>query len=282
MHTKYVIIGSGPTGLGAAYRLNELGVTDFVVLENGSHHIDNCVKVRSVLYQVLSSVVDKVLEGRKHVFQVKLGARFERLVDQLERLPHSRRDSLGGEGAAVDDFEYFVVEIVKLVLQGDGDDGHKDGFEVCEDVRCAFESQDKSSDGLEHTEGGDALVVKEVTVVAFTLLGVVALDEFTDDSEVGVTKLLAESNGKWCQLGGEDLDKILHHVCESIDIDLVRKLEQLLHDLRDVLLHHGPDGVVSDQRLERERRLDSHGQSRVGHGLEDVAVDDDKVVRVLE
>lgn len=33
MNYKYVIIGSGPTGLGAAYRLKELGVTDFIVLE---------------------------------------------------------------------------------------------------------------------------------------------------------------------------------------------------------------------------------------------------------
>ena len=33
MHTKYVIIGSGPTGLGAAHRLKDLGITDFVVLE---------------------------------------------------------------------------------------------------------------------------------------------------------------------------------------------------------------------------------------------------------
>lgn len=33
MKHKYVIIGSGPTGLGAAYRLNELGITDFLVLE---------------------------------------------------------------------------------------------------------------------------------------------------------------------------------------------------------------------------------------------------------
>lgn len=33
MKFKYVIIGSGPTGLGAAYRLKELGETDFVVLE---------------------------------------------------------------------------------------------------------------------------------------------------------------------------------------------------------------------------------------------------------
>jgi protoporphyrinogen oxidase len=35
-HKKYVIIGAGPTGLGAAYRLKELGVTDFVVLEKES------------------------------------------------------------------------------------------------------------------------------------------------------------------------------------------------------------------------------------------------------
>ncbi len=33
MHYKYVIIGSGPTGQGAAYRLKELGINDFVVLE---------------------------------------------------------------------------------------------------------------------------------------------------------------------------------------------------------------------------------------------------------
>ena len=32
-YIKYVIIGSGPTGLGAAYRLKELGEADFVVLE---------------------------------------------------------------------------------------------------------------------------------------------------------------------------------------------------------------------------------------------------------
>ena len=32
-HVKYLIIGAGPTGLGAAYRLNELGENDFLVLE---------------------------------------------------------------------------------------------------------------------------------------------------------------------------------------------------------------------------------------------------------
>lgn len=33
MKHTYVIIGSGPTGLGAGYRLKELGVTDFIILE---------------------------------------------------------------------------------------------------------------------------------------------------------------------------------------------------------------------------------------------------------
>jgi protoporphyrinogen oxidase len=36
-HVKYLIIGSGPTGLGAAYRLKELGITDFHVLEKESY-----------------------------------------------------------------------------------------------------------------------------------------------------------------------------------------------------------------------------------------------------
>jgi protoporphyrinogen oxidase len=32
-HFKYIIVGAGPTGLGAAYRLKELGQEDFIVLE---------------------------------------------------------------------------------------------------------------------------------------------------------------------------------------------------------------------------------------------------------
>jgi len=35
--TKYLIIGAGPTGLGAAHRLKELGCTDFLVLEKNNH-----------------------------------------------------------------------------------------------------------------------------------------------------------------------------------------------------------------------------------------------------
>jgi len=34
---KYLIVGSGPTGLGAAYRLKELGQFDFLVAESSSH-----------------------------------------------------------------------------------------------------------------------------------------------------------------------------------------------------------------------------------------------------
>ncbi len=37
LNTKYLIIGAGPTGLGAAYRLKELGVKDFLVLEQNGY-----------------------------------------------------------------------------------------------------------------------------------------------------------------------------------------------------------------------------------------------------
>jgi protoporphyrinogen oxidase len=37
MQYQYVIIGSGPTGLGAAYRLKELGINDFIILERESY-----------------------------------------------------------------------------------------------------------------------------------------------------------------------------------------------------------------------------------------------------
>jgi protoporphyrinogen oxidase len=37
MKVKYAIIGAGPTGLGAAYRLRELGTDDFVVLEQSGY-----------------------------------------------------------------------------------------------------------------------------------------------------------------------------------------------------------------------------------------------------
>jgi protoporphyrinogen oxidase len=36
-HYRFLIIGAGPTGLGAAYRLKELGQSDFLVLERDKH-----------------------------------------------------------------------------------------------------------------------------------------------------------------------------------------------------------------------------------------------------
>ncbi|NDV18230.1 NAD(P)-binding protein [Pseudodesulfovibrio sp. JC047] len=37
MKTHYLIIGAGPTGLGAAHRLSELGTDDFLILERNDH-----------------------------------------------------------------------------------------------------------------------------------------------------------------------------------------------------------------------------------------------------
>ena len=37
MNRKIIIIGAGPTGLGAAYRLKELGYTNFHVYERSPH-----------------------------------------------------------------------------------------------------------------------------------------------------------------------------------------------------------------------------------------------------
>ena len=37
MQVDYAIIGAGPTGLGAARRLSELGVANFIVLEKNAH-----------------------------------------------------------------------------------------------------------------------------------------------------------------------------------------------------------------------------------------------------
>ena len=36
-HRRFLIIGSGPTGLGAAYRLRELGQNDFLIVEAAAH-----------------------------------------------------------------------------------------------------------------------------------------------------------------------------------------------------------------------------------------------------
>lgn len=37
MATRIIIIGAGPTGLGAAYRLNELGYDDWAIYEKNAY-----------------------------------------------------------------------------------------------------------------------------------------------------------------------------------------------------------------------------------------------------
>ena len=46
-------------------------------------------------------------------FEVELGAGLERPVDELESLPHGRRDALCSECAAVDDLKDLVVQVCK-------------------------------------------------------------------------------------------------------------------------------------------------------------------------
>lgn len=151
-----------------------------------------------------------------------------------------------------------------------------------EHVRCALQSQDESTDGLEDTESGNALVIQEFTVAFLIALGGVTLQQLSNNAHISVAQLLAECDGKRCELSREDLYKVLHDVGQSINIDFVGKLEQLLHDLGDVLLHRSSNDVVSDQRLESKGGLDSDRELGVGHTLQDISVNDHEVVRVLE
>lgn len=243
-------------GFGELAAADAVDASDLVVLEDCADHVDNGSQVLRVLDESIPAVVDKVLESREHVFEVELGTRLEGGVDELKGAPHGGRDDLGGKGAAVDNLKDFIVEIVELVLQSDGDDGHENGLEVCQDVGCALKGQDEGANGLQDTEGSDALVVEEVAVVIL-VLGLVALDEFPHDAHIRVAKLLAKGNGKGGELGSKDLDEVLHDVGKRVDIDLVGQLEELLHDLGDVLLHRDADDVVTDQWLQSQGGLDT-------------------------
>ncbi len=146
----------------------------------------------------------------------------------------------------------------------------------------ALESEDQGSDGLQNTEGRDALVVEEVSELGIVTLLVALLEQLAHDPQVGVTELLAQGHGEGSQLGGKDLDEVLHHVGKSVDIHLVGQLQELLHDGRDAGLHGPPNELVPNQGLQSEGRGDADGKGRIGHALNDVAVDDKQVGGVLE
>jgi hypothetical protein len=178
-------------------------------------------------------------------------------VYQLERLPHGAGDALGGEGATVNDFKDFIVQVwkgiskiaeggndmeantIKLVLERNSDDGHQDSLQVQEDIGRALQRQNKSANGLQNTKRSDALLIEEVAVLAVFSLFLVR-----------VAQLFAKRYGKGGQLWCKDLDKVLHDVRQGIDINLVCKFQELLHDLRDVLLHVSSDDIVTDEWLE--------------------------------
>ncbi|KAI7277211.1 ARM repeat-containing protein [Hortaea werneckii] len=167
---------------------NSIHTTNLLVSEDGADHIHRSFEVRSGLHQMRRTVVDEVLQGGQHVLQIELGTALESFMDELVGSPHSRRNDLGRKCTRVDDFKDFIVQVIKLVLQGDGDDGHQDGLQVGKYIWCTFEREDQSSDCLEYTKRCYALVVKEVAIIIVAaVLGLVALDQFPHNSHVSVS-----------------------------------------------------------------------------------------------
>ncbi len=158
--------------LAGAYSLDS---TLTNVREHVRNHLIESLDVFRLLDQLGGTILNKVVESRQHILKVELGARFESRMNQLESLPHVRRDGLGSEGAAVDDFECFVIKVyrklawfrkslavaftVELVLKCDLDDRHEDSFNVKKHIGGALKSEDQGSDGLQDTKSSNALVV---------------------------------------------------------------------------------------------------------------------------
>lgn len=147
-----------------------------------------------------------------------------------------------------------------------------------EDLRRALESEDEGTDGLENTEGGNALIVRENSILIRASL----LNNLTDDPEVGVTELLGELNGEGSELGSKDFDEFLHDVGKLVELYLVGELKKLLHDGGNVGLHGSLDSLVADESLESERSFDTDGKLGVGKAAEDVVVDDHHVLFSLD
>lgn len=265
--------------LAGTYPLNS---TLDAIREHISYHRIKSLGVLRLLGKLRSTKLDKVIQSRQHIFQVVLSTSLERSVNQLEGLPHSGRDGLGGKRAAIDDLKDLVIKIIKLVLQCYLDDWHKNSLDVKQDIGGALKGKNQSTNGLQNSESSDALVV--VLVIGFAIVTDLALllKELSDDSHICVSQLLAQSYCEGRKLGGEDLNEILHNVGKRVDIGLVGELEQLLHDRGDVLLHACSNNIMTDERLKSKGCCDTNGKCRVGHTVENVSVYSKEVVGVVE
>lgn len=151
-----------------------------------------------------------------------------------------------------------------------------------QDIRGALEGKNKSTDGLQNTKSGDALVVVLVVDLAVITYLAFLLQKLTDNAHISITKLLTQRNSEGGKLCSKHFDEILHDVGESIDVGLIGELEQLLHDGGNVALHARADDIVTDKRLQSQSSRNTNGEGRVGHAVQDVSVDGEQVVLVRE
>ncbi len=140
------------------------------------------------------------------------------------------------------------------------------------------------ADGLQHAEGGYALVIEEVAelVLSSPRASVFSSSSRTRRRYVSRSCSL-RGHGEGRQLGGEDLDEVLHDVgggrrCRpslaslSSCCMMVGMLWRMLARIR----------VVSYERLQGQGGGHAHGQGRVGHAVEDAAVDGQQVGLLAE
>lgn len=187
--------------------------------------------------------------------QVQFSTGFEGLVNEFKGLPHGWRDRLGCKGATVDDLKDLVIEVYKtklarnhpicsrnihtieLVLKSNANNRHENSLEMQEHVWRALEREDEGSNCLQNTQSSDTLVVQEIAKPIFIFFGGVPLQKLADNTHVSIAQLLTQRHRERRKLSGEDFDKVLHDIGKSIHINLIGKLEELLHNLWDVLLH---------------------------------------------
>jgi hypothetical protein len=100
----------GLSKLAGAYPINaaNLGVGEHV----GDHSVQR-LHILRLLKELRHAKVNEVVKRWKHVLKIELSSRLEGGVNELKSLPHGWGNSLGGEGAAVNDLENLVVEIYR-------------------------------------------------------------------------------------------------------------------------------------------------------------------------